>query len=184
MRDRPTYRIPPAIYGAFAGAAVAILADQISELAIGLYPYKFGEVGWRFGAFGLAVSKTTWIVFGDALLALAAVGLGSRLGLRIWAVAHLVAAVVMGLALTAFGLDLLQLRPTIRPEVTQAFLLAGIRAALVTGVVVAVWLWAGLVGLRSTRTSGSKRPQSPLLVGRPTGLGASPEAGPEKSPGG
>jgi len=157
-----------------------MLLDQATELAVSLYPYQVAEVSWRFGGFGLAMTKTTAVVFADALLALSAIGLGSRGGLRIWAGLHVIGVVALIPTLAVFGLDFLQLRGVVRPEARLAFTITGVRAALVAAALVAVWLWAAIAGFKATRPvpQSQRSTDRPWLVTSPHPGSAVPEGPP------
>ncbi len=158
---------PRFLFAALYAAAIVVLLDQAAELFASLYPFSLGDLQWRFGAFGLLVGRTTTAVLVDALVFLAATGLGHWRLLRAWGLVHLIAAALLAVGMGAFSLDVVELRRKAAPEVVGTFDLAAGRAAIVVLAVVIFCIWAGVVLLRTPRRAGSKSSDGLLVVNRP-----------------
>ncbi len=153
------------VFLALYAAAGLVIVDQLAELAIGLYPFRAGEVHWRFGAFGLATGRATVLILVDALLLVAALGLGHGGFVRFWSVIHMVLGLIFLGGVAIFSLDVLEIRRTVRPEGMQSFLLAAARAAVMVLISVVFCFWAGIAGWRSSkRQKQVDRRGGPVLI--------------------
>ncbi|MBX3146089.1 MAG: hypothetical protein KF785_04920 [Gemmatimonadales bacterium] len=153
------------VFWTLYAAAGLVIVDQLAELTIGLYPFRAGEVHWRFGAFGLATGRATVLILVDALLLVAALGLGHRGFVRVWSVIHLVFGLLFLGGVAIFSLDVLEIRRTVRPEGMESFLLAASRAAVMVLISVVFCFWAGIAGWRSSsRAKQAERRSGPVLI--------------------
>lgn len=155
-QTRPPYTKSAFPYGVLYAAAALVLVDQASEFITGLAPYRWSSVEWRFGAFGLLVGRTTSLILFDALFVIAAGARGDWRALRVMAVLHagLAAAVLAGLAL--FGLDFLEFKHQVPPQMLPSVYYATGRAAVIS-VLVALYGIVAAVGLfRATRPRGGR----------------------------
>lgn len=155
------------VFLALYAAAGLVIVDQLAELAIGLYPFRAGEVHWRFGAFGLATGRATVLILVDALLLLAALGLGHSGFVRVWSVIHMVLGLIFLGGVAIFSLDVLEIRRTVRPEGMQSFVLAATRAAVMVLVSVVFCFWAGIAGWRASKRqkqSARRGGSGPVLI--------------------
>ena len=164
QQTSPPYAKPAFPFGVLYASAALVLIDQASEFLTGLAPYRWSSVDWRFGAFGLALGRTTSLVLVDVLVVIAAAARADRRLLRVVAVLHGVLAVTVLVGLALFGLDFLELKRLVSPEKLPAVYYASARAALVA-VLLASYSVAVAVGLfRATRLRGSRTDDGPLLV--------------------
>lgn len=151
------------------GAAGALIVlDQGADLLATLMSQRMepGAAAWRFGVFGLIVSRTSALVAGDVMLLASLWLLGSRVGLRIAGVMHLLVAAALVAGTGSFALDVLQLRKSIPPAASRQFTLSVLRAgALALGGVVVLG-WAGVASIRAARGRKSRPRDGTLLVGR------------------
>lgn len=153
------------IFIALYVAAVVVLLDQVAELVASLYPFRIEQIQWRFGAFGLIVGRTTTAVIVDALVFLAALGLGHRGVLRAWGGLHFVLAALLIGGLAVFTLDALELRRTVAREAADTFVLAAGRAAVVVAAAVVYCIWAAIAAFRTANWGGPRAsPTDQVLV--------------------
>lgn len=151
-------------------AGALVMADQLADLGATLLanPPTPGLPSWRFGAFGLVVSRASVFLIADVMLFVPAVALAHRRMLRLLGVVHLVVAAVLLACLAVFALDWLQLRGNLRQSVSRGFDTAAIRAAGMVVIAIGVAVWAGVSALRATRVKGrAVRPEAPLITARP-----------------
>lgn len=148
-----------------AGAALVI--DQALILASSIMPFSPGAAQWRFGAVGLATGRVTPLLLADTVIILAAVWLGHRTMLRVWALLHLALVVAFLLALGSFVLDTIQVRQQLVPEAQTGMLLGASRVGIMLLVMV---LWSGWAGWRLLHLLAVTKPSSqgkrPLIVGQ------------------
>ena len=141
-------------------AGILILADQVADLTATLLvnPTAPEAPSWRFGVFGLLMSRVSVFLVADVMLWSAALGLGHRTVIRALGLFHLVLAAVVLVGLVIFALDWLQVRGQVRQDRGQGFDLAGFRAMLIAVLMIALSLWAGRAALKGWRVkSGGRR---------------------------
>ena len=148
-----------------AGAALVI--DQGLILASSILPFSPGAAQWRFGAVGLAAGRITPLLVADTAIILAAVWLGHRAMLRVWAILHLALVVVILLGLGGFALDTIQVRQLLVPEAQPGMLLGASRVGIMLLAMVVWTLWAGLRLLHVLRaTKPPSQGRRSLIVGQ------------------
>jgi hypothetical protein len=144
---------------------VALLLIVISLLDFGatVWPFRLGDVDWRYGTVGLLSGFLLTPLLGVVLVMLVATLLGSRAVVRATAVACLMGAVLGLLALAGFLLDTLQVMRGDEELKTVATVSSGKAAfKVITGVIALAWLgWAGLKGT----SVGRQRDQDSIVVG-------------------
>ena len=136
----------------YAVAALIVL-DQLTEVAITAWPLRVSDLSWRFGLFGLFAGRATAFLVADGLVLATAVFFGDPRPLRAWGVIHLVLAVPLAVGLGTFGLDVVQLSRTVRPDVARSFKLAAARAAVMGSFGLLYCIVAGLAAYRGSRRS-------------------------------
>jgi uncharacterized membrane protein YwzB len=165
MRDTAQRRIPyqrgrvitshavRRLLGLLYLAGLLLLADQVADLAATLLakPWLPSEATWRFGAFGLLLTRASVFLLADVMLFTAAIWLGHRKVLRSLGLLHLLVAVLLAAGLGTFVLDWLQVRSQLPEDGRRSFDLAGLRAAGLAAMALGLSTWAGLVSLRATR---------------------------------
>ena len=134
-------------------AALLLLTDQVSDLASSLLTNNpsLGTESWRFGAFGLLISRVSVFLIADVMLFAAAILLDHRRVLRVLGVAHLLVAPALLGGLAVFALDWLQLRGRVGPAGARPFDLAALRASALAGLSSGLAAWAGLAAFRAGR---------------------------------
>lgn len=142
-----------------------VLLDQVTGIITTIWPLMPGQLQWRYGAYGLLVSRLSPLVFANLLLVtgtLLAGGWPSRLVVGLMNVA-LALALLGGAAL--FALDAVQMYPLL-PLANRST--AGIVGARTVLFGVAAGLLMGWVAVRLLRASRpespTKRGTSPLIV--------------------
>ncbi len=156
-QTRPPYSKSAFPYALLYAAAALVLVDQASEFITGLAPYRWSSVEWRFGAFGLLVGRTTSLVLIDALVIIAAGARGDGRVLRFVAVLHVGLAVGLLAGLALFGLDFLEFRRQVPPQMLPSVYYATGRAAGIS-VLVVVYAVVAAVGLFRATKARAARP--------------------------
>lgn len=115
--------------GAYLVAAVLFFFPLIDS-SFSLSPWNVGSAQWRFGAIGL-MSNTLMIVALGALIAVAAAVLSGQdrprriIGMISWAI-----AILLLVAIAAFGLDAVQSRRDIRADLVNSYSIASLTAEI------------------------------------------------------
>jgi hypothetical protein len=151
-------------------AGALLLVDQLADLAATLLakPLAASQPGWRFGAFGLLMTRISVFLIGDVILFTAALGLAHRKVLRGLGFIQLLLALGVLAGLGMFTLDWVQVRTQVAPGGSGGLDLAGLRAAGIAALGCTLLGWAGVTTLRATRLSKSARrsgKDAPLLTG-------------------
>lgn len=134
------------------GALLIIAA--VSEPALQIWPFRLGEVRWRFGAVGLMSGAVLGVMFGLVWIMAVAAMLDHRKTLRTASVVCLVMALVLSLVAGFFTLDFLQVRSSVNPNFRGALDLTVLRAMAVLGLSIPAAVGLGIGGWRSTRAAG------------------------------
>ena len=153
----------PATY--FAG--VLMVGLTLADVVATIWPLQFGEIQWRYGAWGLLSGFLLTPVFGLFMLAAAGVILGHvRVLKALWWV-NLALALVLVAGCVMFALDVLQLRGAVPPEAKLRFDVGAVKA-VVKHLLVAVGLfWLGWACRRGASDAAVRRRSgsSGVLVG-------------------
>lgn len=128
--------------------AAMVLLDQITQLAVTVYPFRISQVQWRIAAFGLAFGFSTSVLVSDLLIFWAAAGLDHRRVGRWWAALHLVFAVVMGALLGNFVLDMVEVRSILPAEAFRPLGVNAVRATLMALLMIGYCLFVFLYARR------------------------------------
>lgn len=153
-------------------AGILLAGDQIADLISTLLanPVAFDSVEWRFGAFGLAVSRVSVFLVADVMLFTAAIARDDRHALRLLGVLNLAIALALVVGVGLFGLDALQLRRMVRQGAARRYDAATIRAGGVALLGVVVLGWSGITSFRSSGDSrGARKASASMLIdGQPS----------------
>jgi hypothetical protein len=137
------------------GALLVLVA--VSEPILQVWPFRPGEVRWRFGAVGLMSGAVVGGIFGLVWIMAVAALLDHRRTLRAAAVVSMVVASILTLVLLAFGLDFLQVRSSVNPDFRPTLDLTVLRAVMVLGLSIPTTIALGVGGWRASRPSGAAR---------------------------
>lgn len=143
----------PFVKALYPVGALLIVA-AVSEPALQIWPFRLGEVRWRFGAVGLMSGAVLGTIFGLVWIMAVAAVLDHRRTLRTTAVVCLAMALVLAVVAVFFGLDFLQVRSGVNPNYRGALDLTVLRAMAVLGLSILTATWLGIGGWRSTRLAG------------------------------
>jgi hypothetical protein len=152
--------------------SAALILVPLSDVLTSLYPWRFFDPRWRFGAVGL-VSSSLLIPTAGMLIALVTAAVcDHRVMRKIIGIAALVVATVCVVALFFFGLDALQTSAAVTPQMRLSFNVASIAAAMKTLIASAITLAIGLSALRGGRARASrvKSAEVPLFATEPEAL--------------
>lgn len=133
--------------------ALLVLAS-VSEPALQIWPFRVGELRWRFGAVGLMSGAVLGVAFGLVWIMAVAALLDHRRTLRAASVVCMAMAVALSAVAVLFGLDFLQVRSSVNPDFRGALDLTVLRAMAVIGLSIPAALGLGIGGWRSTRRAG------------------------------
>ena len=175
MELQPSRRLLGLLY--LAGGL--ILADQLADLTATLLanPPLPATTSWRFGTFGLVMSRASVFLMADVLIFAGALSLGHRTMVRALGIIHLVFAPALLAGLGMFALDWLQVRGQVGEQGRRAFDLAALRAAGLGFLGAVIAGWGGLAAFRAARVSkpkGGRRQDGPLLMDIRRDEGSSP----------
>lgn len=159
----PTYR--PFVKALYPVGALLIVA-AVSEPALQIWPFRLGEVRWRFGAVGIMSGAVLGSIFGLVWIMSVAAVLDHRKTLRAASVVCMVGAVLLAVVAALFSLDFLQIRSSVNPGFRGALDVTVLRAMAVLGLSITTALALGIGGWRSSR-----------VVGRPSAKKTAREAG-------
>jgi hypothetical protein len=111
-------------------AGILVLADQAADLAATVLakPLAPSQASWRFGVFGLLMTRASVFLIADVMLFIAAVALGHRKVLRALGALHALVALALLAGLLLFSLDWLQIRRDVSQAGARTFDLAALRA--------------------------------------------------------
>ncbi len=146
--------------------AALIILDQVTDLAVTLYPFHPDQLSWRLAAYGIGMRRTTWVLVADALVIATATGLEQPRVLYALSMVHGVAAILLVVGLGLFTLDTVQFRGSVRSEALPTVYLAAGRIGLLVPALVGFSIWA-MVRLRRMgggRTRTKRRGPPGLVV--------------------
>lgn len=154
------------LFALLYGAGILILADQAADLAATLLANapSPSAAPWRFGVFGLLMSRVSVFLVADVMLWSAALGMEHRSVIRTLGLLHLLMAGVVFAGLVVFALDWLQVRGRVQAERTQGFDLAALRAILIALLLTGVSVWAGRLAFKGWRSRGRQGADPTPLV--------------------
>jgi hypothetical protein len=143
-------RIRPLGWAAY-GVAFLLIAIPFIDGLITVWPIRVGEITWRFGAAGVASVAIMTPMLGMLIAVLVAVLMSHRRAVLALSVVSLLGAVAGLATLGVFSMDVMQMRPRVRPEVIAGFDRTNIIAVFkyLIGMVVAVSI--GLGGLAAAK---------------------------------
>lgn len=130
------------------------MIDQLADLTATLLANvpEPGAANWRFGAFGLVLSRVSVFLLADVMLFGAAIGLQHKKSLRVLGILHLFLAPILLAGLGLFVLDWLQVRRVMMDRGASSFDLAGLRAATLALLAALLAARGGLAAYRAGRT--------------------------------
>ena len=159
---------PGSLIGACYCVGVLLIAVSALDYAGTILPAAWGDVGWRYGAAGLLSGFTLTPLLGGLVLVVAAAWAAHGRFLRVLAVIHLVAAVLLLVLIAGFSLDALQARKDATTELQRVTEISTLKALVKLGATVVAVGWIGLSAWRQARrVGGGGAAAGPgLLVGR------------------
>jgi hypothetical protein len=145
--------------------SAAITIIPLADTTTSLYPWRLLDSRWRFGAVGLLSNALLLPMVGLLLAFVTATLLDQRITRRVLASIALVGALTCLAALVLFGLDALQTRASVQPQMRLSFAVASAAAVLKTIIAAASFLAIAMAGLRKgrPRASGSAPADAPLF---------------------
>jgi hypothetical protein len=157
---------------------VLLIVGATSEPAIQIWPLRLDEVRWRFGTAGLISGAMVGVMLGVVWLMVIAALLGHRRVLRGISVFCLFLAVFLAAVSVGFGLDFLQVRASVNPNVRGALGMTVLRAMVVLALSIPIAVGLGIGGWKSTRRAtraqGSKSARDVDLIFHTQPQGGSP----------
>lgn len=148
--------IRPILLALYPVAAILAIATVL-EPALRVWPLRFGDVGWRFGAAGLAANTAAGVLFSLGLLVLIAAMLGHLRTVRTLSVVATLLGVLAFGTLILFTLDFLQLRPSVRAEMAGGFSIAAVQAMFLMVISGLSSIVLGIAGWRTSRQRTEKK---------------------------
>jgi hypothetical protein len=136
------------------------LLIPVVDLSMSLWPLRFGDVGWRYGAVGLVASALSVIVLLLYLLLLLAHINGDRQVSLILGVVSGTAAIALLPALVFFSLDALQIRATAAADVLPRLTTTSVQTLLKLGAGELAAALVCVAAFRSFRAGPRRTPSS------------------------
>jgi hypothetical protein len=130
---------------------VLLIVSAVSDPIIRSWPIRIGELKWRFGAAGLFADALVGIIFGLVWLMAVAAILDNRRTMRAFSFLNLVFALLLCVLIAGFGLDFLQVRSSVNPQLRGSLDLTVLRALVTLALSIVTTAALGLSGWRSTR---------------------------------
>ena len=136
-------------------AGITFFVVGVLDLGLTGYPFQFGNPDWEFGTVGSVLNGLPVPMLGLALLIGSAAARGWQLGLRIWSIVALLAALVIVAALVLYALNL----PLVFKTVQEPLLRTGIKKSVLKTLVQALIYPTvfGILSYRAWRHSGAVR---------------------------
>jgi hypothetical protein len=97
------------------------LIFQVADYALGLVPYQFDMITWRFAALGTCANIIGNVLLLILLIYVVTMVNGDRIGMLIVGVISLLSAVILAGGAGIFVLDAVQLRSKVEPTGLQSF---------------------------------------------------------------
>jgi len=149
-------------------AGALVIADQLADLVASLLAKGPTPTlaSWRFGAFGLLISRASVFLIADVMFFTPAVLLGHRRVIRSLGAMHFLVAALLLVGLVEFALDWAEVRFQVPESGVRDFQYSTLRAAALALLAAAILVWTGIVAFRATRSHARhKHADSPLLAG-------------------
>lgn len=170
MSDSPEIGILGRLTRPLYFVAFLFILFPLVDFGLNVWPLRFGDVSWRYGAVGLLSQFFITPLLGLALawaIAEANDDRGTRLFLSILCA---VGAVFLAIALVGFALDVVQVGATVSPERVSGFRIGAIRSMLKQSLMIVALAWFAVAGWRTERARrGGRRRRSeatPLVVAK------------------
>jgi hypothetical protein len=132
-----------------------LLIAGVLDIGLAYYPLMFGNPNWEFGTVGTSLNALPVPMLGLALLLGAAVARGWALGMRVWSIVAIVAAVLILAAAFFWALNLPLAFKSVQEPVARLALkksVAKTAAQVVLYPVAFAWIgWSGLRHMRAKR---------------------------------
>lgn len=133
---------------------VLLIIASVVDPSFRIWPLDPGSARWRFGAVGFFSSALAGVAFGMAWLIGVAGLLDQRRAMRALSGLSVFVGAILLLVLLGFGLDALQVRATVNPQLMASFDSTVAKAAGSILLAAAVFLMVGVGGWISARRMG------------------------------
>lgn len=137
--------------------AILLVLYPAMDLAANVWPWKAGEVGWRYGTYGILSGYFMTPLMGLMLAVGVALALGHARRAKVLASLAWVVGLVFFAATVMYALDALQVRSTVPDQARTQFSIGTIKAVVKNVISAFVLLWIGWVGFRGAKGSASSR---------------------------
>jgi len=159
--------LTPLAWPTLAGGVLLILLSLV-DLVANIWPLQFGQLEWRYGAWGLLSAYLLTPLLGTILLAAAAALLGHNRALSVLSWLNLTAAGLLVVGSVLFVLDVVQLRGAVPLGDQSRFDTGAAKALIKYFAVGGVLAWLGFAcrsAARQATASRARRGDSGVLVG-------------------
>jgi hypothetical protein len=134
---------------------LVFLGMGLLDIVLSGYPFSFGNPEWEFGTIGSWLNALSVPTLGLTLLIGAAVARGWALGVRIWAIVLLLAALIVLALLVVYSLNLPLAFRAVTEPLARTGLKKSVAKTLIQGVFYpTVFL---IVAIKAWRHSGARR---------------------------
>src|SRR6185369_4954316 len=149
-------------------AGAIVIADQLADLTASILAKNPTPAlaSWRFGVFGLLISRSSVFLIADVMLFAAAIWLGHRRVIRSLGALHFLTALLLLAGLVGFSLDWAEVQRQVPEAGVRSFRYSTFRASLLALLLAGISVWAGVVAFKATRVRDKQhRTKAPLLTG-------------------
>ena len=149
--------------------AVVLVLSPLMDLTSTVWPFRPGEMAWRYGFLGLLPGYVHTPILGVVLCMAVAYWQGHPLILRSAGIVSTLAALLLFLGMATFAVDVLQMRELRAPQEQTGVLVGGIlqEVKYVTAAIVLLLIGIGGAGTaREFRTSRRHAGSGAGIVGR------------------
>ncbi len=129
MSPNPSRTSAMLVFGAYFFLVTLVLWPVV-DLVTTVYPIRWSDPNWRYGAMGLMAAYLSTPVLGVFLATATAYVLGHKTTLRVVSVLSILGFVIVLAVLVFFPMDVLQVRTTTPAEQRSAFLVGAVLAEL------------------------------------------------------
>ena len=143
--------------------SIGMIVLPLSDVATSLYPWRFMDSRWRFGAVGLVSNALLIPIVGLLLALVMSMLLDHRTLRRTIGIVCGLGAVICLVATGLFGLDALQTRAAVNPQMQASFAVATIAAAFKTVLAMATLAALAFAALRRRSSVEVKQRGVPLI---------------------
>lgn len=145
-------RLDGLLAGGLYVVALSLVVLSLFDYLAAVWPFQFGEVSWRYGAFGLVSGFVLTPLIGLSLAILLAWHRQRDQVLRVIGVVAIIGAALLLVMLVGFSLDAVQVWRGAPAETKRLTLLSAAKAVIKIAAAAVAVAWLGLGALRQGKS--------------------------------